>query len=626
MNTPILKLIDALRAHGIEPKRSGSGWSCRCPSHDDRTPSLSIAEGENGRALVRCHADHGCTAESITAALGLSLADLMPPDPARAPTPHKGTTPRPSDSQRPTFASADEALQSLDRTLGARSGVWPYHDRAGEPCGIVARWETPNGKTYRPLSREASGGWRIGAMPTPRPLYRLPDLLACAPGARVFLCEGERATDAARSLGFIATTSAGGAKAAGASDWSALKGLNVVILPDADGPGERYAEEVARLAHAAGAKSVRIVRLPGLPAGEGGDVADYIDARDSMESETIAAQIESLALHAPEETFPAPIESERARNEWVPVPITELGPTTPPDWIWPGYIARGHITLLTGLWKAGKSTLIGHLIHDLQAGGGLVPAPVNGKTLIVTEEGSSLWMRRRDDLNLGASVHLLVRPFKSRSSPAEWSALIDTLAARVGSDHYSTVIFDTLASCWPVVEENDAANVMAAITPLHALTEAGAAVLLIHHPRKGDAAEGQASRGSGALPGAVDTILEFRRYSPEDHHDRRRVLRAYSRWEETPPESVLELRDDGYFIVGDKAEVRQSDRLNILTGLIPSGGDGLTVEELLAAWPTEPKPGERTLRLDLKNGADAHRWQQLGSGRKNEPFRYRRTG
>jgi hypothetical protein len=47
-----------------------------CPAHPDRNPSLSIAIGEDGRALVHCHA--GCEPREVVAAVGLSLADLFP--------------------------------------------------------------------------------------------------------------------------------------------------------------------------------------------------------------------------------------------------------------------------------------------------------------------------------------------------------------------------------------------------------------------------------------------------------------------------------------------------------------------------------------------------------------------
>ena len=52
-----------------------SGWSARCPAHDDNFNSLSIAEGADGRALVYCHA--GCEFSEIVDALGLTARDLF---------------------------------------------------------------------------------------------------------------------------------------------------------------------------------------------------------------------------------------------------------------------------------------------------------------------------------------------------------------------------------------------------------------------------------------------------------------------------------------------------------------------------------------------------------------------
>jgi hypothetical protein len=66
-------------------------------------------------------------------------------------------------------------------------------------------------------------------MPDPRPLYRLPEIPS-AP--RVIVTEGEKAADAARCLGFVATTSAGGSGAATKTDWRPLAGKEVWILPD----------------------------------------------------------------------------------------------------------------------------------------------------------------------------------------------------------------------------------------------------------------------------------------------------------------------------------------------------------------------------------------------------------
>jgi hypothetical protein len=55
-------------------RRSGGGWSARCPAHADRNPSLSIRECD-GRILVHCFA--GCSVESICEALQIHVRDLF---------------------------------------------------------------------------------------------------------------------------------------------------------------------------------------------------------------------------------------------------------------------------------------------------------------------------------------------------------------------------------------------------------------------------------------------------------------------------------------------------------------------------------------------------------------------
>jgi hypothetical protein len=60
-------------------RRSGRGWIARCPAHEDRSPSLSVREGDDGRLLLHCWA--GCDAASIVGALGLDIRDLFPDRP-----------------------------------------------------------------------------------------------------------------------------------------------------------------------------------------------------------------------------------------------------------------------------------------------------------------------------------------------------------------------------------------------------------------------------------------------------------------------------------------------------------------------------------------------------------------
>ena len=60
--TPAAGLASALAGH-----RTGRGWMARCPAHDDRNPSLSIADGAEGRILLTCFA--GCGWAAIRDAL-----------------------------------------------------------------------------------------------------------------------------------------------------------------------------------------------------------------------------------------------------------------------------------------------------------------------------------------------------------------------------------------------------------------------------------------------------------------------------------------------------------------------------------------------------------------------------
>ncbi|SRR5579859_364325 len=57
-------------------KQTGAGrWIARCPAHDDKSPSLSIRENDDGRCLLHCFG--GCETSDVLAAIGLSFADLF---------------------------------------------------------------------------------------------------------------------------------------------------------------------------------------------------------------------------------------------------------------------------------------------------------------------------------------------------------------------------------------------------------------------------------------------------------------------------------------------------------------------------------------------------------------------
>jgi 5S rRNA maturation endonuclease (ribonuclease M5) len=287
--TPLEILLEKLP----NATKAGTGWSARCPAHDDRKASLSVSEGDNETALVNCHA--GCATEAVLKVVGLTLKDLFPPKGDKA-----TSKPKPDGK---TFATANEAVLELERRHGKRSALWTYHDAKGEPVGVVARWYKPSGKDIRPVARHGDG-WRISAMPDPRPLY---GLHALAAARRVLVVEGEKAAEAARAMGFTTTTSAGGSAAASKTDWRPLAGKEVWILPDNDAPGRKFADTVAGILAKQGAV-VKIIDLTGLP--EHGDIVDWIDAHgDAAEPEAMRAEIEALAGAVEEEGVTADAEA-----------------------------------------------------------------------------------------------------------------------------------------------------------------------------------------------------------------------------------------------------------------------------------------------------------------------------
>ena len=125
------------------------------------------------------------------------------------------------------------------------------------------------------ISAMAIAAGALKASPTPRPLYRLPELLA-RPGAPILVTEGEKAADAAQRLfpDYAVTTPMHGAKSPAKTDWTPVQGSrSVTIWPDHDQPGSDFARLVAELADEAGGTTVSIVAVPAeFP--EGWDLAD----------------------------------------------------------------------------------------------------------------------------------------------------------------------------------------------------------------------------------------------------------------------------------------------------------------------------------------------------------------
>lgn len=164
-------------------------------------------------------------------------------------------------------------------TLGMPKKWWAYKTADGQALLIVSRFEKEDGsKEDRPLTfrRYLNGGarWAWKSIPEPRILYNL-DKLSTLSDKPILVCEGEKAAEAAEILfpEYVVTTSTNGARSPHKTDWSPVKGREVMIWPDNDQSGFAYADSVAQLCLKSGAVSVHAVQVPA-DFKEGWDLAD----------------------------------------------------------------------------------------------------------------------------------------------------------------------------------------------------------------------------------------------------------------------------------------------------------------------------------------------------------------
>jgi len=249
------------RLQDVHEKQNGKGWESLCPAHDDHHRSLGIAKGDNNKVLLNCGA--GCGYIDIVKAIGLRAEDLFP-----------------------TEAKTERRVVDC----------YNYNDESWQTLFQVVRYDP---KEFRQRCWTANEQWSYSLNGVRRILYRLPELLSADPSDYVFIVEGEKDANILAELGFVVTTSPGGAGKWQAAFNEPLHGRKVVILPDNDGPGLKHADSVARSLHGTAA-TVQIVQLSGLPLK--GDVSNWLDAGGTVEG--LSQLVLEGALFDPSEIKP----------------------------------------------------------------------------------------------------------------------------------------------------------------------------------------------------------------------------------------------------------------------------------------------------------------------------------
>ena len=291
-------------AKALGGRKAGGSWMARCPAHDDHEPSLSIATGNEGKVLVRCHA--GCTQVAIIEALevrGLWQGwDAHQRAYRSAPAPE-------------THRKAD-ALQKARRALVAR--IWR---QSGPASGsLIARYlasrgivsPLPSDLHFHPHLRHPTGAYAPAMVAAVRNVDGIVTGLhrtwLCDDGAgkahlspakaMLGICRGGavRLAEVDDDLGVSEGIESGLSvqQTTGLPVWAALStsGLTglvmparvrrIVILADGDEPGERAAQTAATRWCDEG-REVRIARPP-----RGYDFNDVLLGRAHRMQEVVA--------------------------------------------------------------------------------------------------------------------------------------------------------------------------------------------------------------------------------------------------------------------------------------------------------------------------------------------------
>jgi len=255
MSESYQRIVQALEDHECRV-----GKQFRCPAHDDKTPSLSVNEGRDGRVLVKCHA--GCTPGAIVDALGLTMVDLFE-------------------------GGGDETARRTARHVA----TYEYVDEEGHPLYQVCRYDP---KGFRQRRSDGNGVWTWNLNGVRRLLYRLPQVLEAArAGETIYVVEGEKDVESIEALGAVATCNPGGAGKWCQEYSRSLFGASCRVVADRDKPGRRHAREVAASLRAADV-SVEILQ----PA-SGNDVSDHLESGRGLE-DLLPLQDEG---HAPDEAI-----------------------------------------------------------------------------------------------------------------------------------------------------------------------------------------------------------------------------------------------------------------------------------------------------------------------------------
>jgi AAA domain len=458
------------RLEGV--RRSSRGHLARCPGHNDTSPSLSVAEAD-GKILLHCFV--GCKTSAIAEALGVGMKDLF------------------------TDTGTGQAPRRISRTFD-------YLDEAGNLLYQVIRDDLPNGKKeFKQRRPDGHGGWLWNLQDTRRVLYRLRHVLQETQSLIVFH-EGEKTVEAAVAAGLPGchTTTAGGAKAPRHTDFSPVRGRDVVIVPDNDKTGEDYMRDVAELATAAGASSVKVLRLPNLPAK--GDAVEWLQAGGT--SEQFAALLEQA--EPIEATPPAPRLSD-ALVSYAGLLALKLPERTRHI----AWLPEGGNAMVHGPRGVGKTFFQLTLAASLATGQDFLKWPVSAPVGVLYVDGEMQADELRDrttallDVQPVAPLEFLTSQLVYQKCEQDLVLTSETVRDEITAmldarPDLGVLILDNISCLFSGINEDSKQDWEPINAWLIRLRHRGIATVLVHHSGK----SGQ-QRGTSGREDSLDTVIQL---------------------------------------------------------------------------------------------------------------------
>lgn len=393
----------------------------------------------------------------------------------------------------PTFADQKRRVMEIGGITdsGNRKGqrrivaTYDYTDENGVVLFQVVRFHP---KDFRQRRSDAHGGWTWNVHGVRLLLYHLPDLLKAE---TVLILEGEKDVDTSYRLG-LPEGWAATCNAMGAGKWrpeysDSLHGKRVVILPDADDPGRRHGELVAR-SLTEKAAAILTVSLP-----HGKDLSEWAEAGGTAEAFALLLdQVEPYSLTEAERTAvdAGPWSRAQTAKDFLSA-IDEDVPM-----LYPSLLARGSITECFSPRGIGKT----HAAHWL----GVTLAKEGKRVLLLDRDNSRREVKRRlKAWGAEGLVHLkvLTRDEVPPLTDAEkWRAF--------PFQDYDLMLIDSLESSTEGCGEQDSAKPSRAIAPLLDIAhrDNGPAILVLGNTIK----SGAHSRGSGVVEDRADVAFEVR--------------------------------------------------------------------------------------------------------------------